>query len=74
MDHSPHNFLPQAPPLVNQPPQIFGNYNPDGSPVQPHMNGPLFDDAQLAMGPDDNDGQGDPKRRRIARVRRAPRP
>ncbi|KAF2139748.1 uncharacterized protein K452DRAFT_310633 [Aplosporella prunicola CBS 121167] len=68
MDHSPHNFLPQAPPLVNQPPQIFGNYNPDGSPVQPQMNGPLFDDAQLAMGPDDNDGQGDPKRRRIARA------
>ncbi|KAK7531764.1 fungal-specific transcription factor domain-containing protein [Phyllosticta citribraziliensis] len=68
MDNSSHGFLPQPPPLVNQPPQIFGNYNPDGSPVPPHLSGPLFDDS-MAMAPgDDGDGQGEHKRRRIARA------
>lgn len=72
MDNSSHNFLPQAPPLVNQPPQIFGTYSADGSPVQPQLSANLFDDA-MGMGVQDggDEGQGDPKRRRIARVRRA---
>lgn len=72
MDSSSHNFLPQPPPLVNQPPQIFGSYSADGSPIQAQLPGNLFDDG-LGLGPQDggDDGQGDPKRRRIARVRRA---
>ncbi|KAF4307764.1 hypothetical protein GTA08_BOTSDO03406 [Botryosphaeria dothidea] len=69
MDNSSHNFLPQAPPLVNQPPQIFGTYSADGSPVQPQLSANLFDDA-MGMGVQDggDEGQGDPKRRRIARA------
>lgn len=72
MDNSSRNFLPQAPPLVNQPPQIFGSYSADGSPVQAQLSANLFDDA-LGMGSQDggDEGQGDPKRRRIARVRYA---
>ncbi|KAK8199056.1 fungal-specific transcription factor domain protein [Phyllosticta capitalensis] len=68
MDNSPHGYLPQPPPLVNQPPQIFGNYNQDGSPVQPHLAGPLFDDAMGMAQGDDGEGQGEQKRRRIARA------
>ncbi|GME54019.1 hypothetical protein GTA08_BOTSDO03406 [Neofusicoccum parvum] len=69
MDSSSHNFLPQPPPLVNQPPQIFGSYSADGSPIQAQLPGNLFDDG-LGLGPQDggDDGQGDPKRRRIARA------
>lgn len=47
-----------------QPPQIFGAYNADGSPMPPVLPpGNYFDDG-LDLGLDDND----PKRRRIARV------
>ncbi|KAF9636897.1 hypothetical protein BFW01_g7793 [Lasiodiplodia theobromae] len=69
MDNSSHNFLPQAPPLVNPPPQIFGSYSADGSPIQPQLPANMFDDP-LMMGSQDggDEGQGDPKRRRIARA------
>ncbi|OMP87101.1 putative transcriptional regulatory protein [Diplodia seriata] len=69
MDNSSHNFLPQAPALVNPPPQIFGSYSADGSPIQPQLPANMFDDAMM-MGSQDGgeEGQGDPKRRRIARA------
>jgi hypothetical protein len=48
-----------------QPPQIFGGYNPDGSPMAPVIppGSSYFSDG-LDLGLDDND----PKRRRIARA------
>lgn len=52
------------PGVVNQPPQIFGGFNPDGSPVPPALPGPIFQDHGDLGSADDND----PKRRRIARV------
>jgi hypothetical protein len=54
-----------GPGIANQPPQIFGGLNPDGSPAQPVLSGPLFQDYGDVGSADDND----PKRRRIARVR-----
>ena len=58
-----YNFdLP--PHLMSQPPQIFGGYNADGSPVQPAMAGSMFGDSQEQGSNDEND----PKRRRIARA------
>ncbi|KAJ9634296.1 hypothetical protein H2204_006373 [Knufia peltigerae] len=67
MDHRPSldglgydmsHFMPQ------HPPQIFGAYNPDGTPIPPTLPpGPYFGDL--------NDGmvdENDPKRRRIARA------
>lgn len=53
--------------LMSQPPQIFGAYNPDGSPAQAALSGSIFGDNE-AGSMDEND----PKRRRIARVRREP--
>lgn len=50
--------------LMSQPPQIFGSYNPDGSPVQPALSGSIFGDSNEQGSVDEND----PKRRRIARV------
>lgn len=51
-----------------QPPQIFGAYNPDGTPIPASLPpGAYFGDY--------NDGgvdENDPKRRRIARVRPLP--
>ena len=49
--------------LMSQPPQIFGAYNRDGSPVQPGISGSIFGDNEQGS-VDEND----PKRRRIARV------
>ena len=49
---------------MSQPPQIFGAYNPDGSPVPPVLSGSIFGDSNEQGSVDDND----PKRRRIARV------
>ena len=50
--------------VSQQPPQIFGAYHPDGSPIPPSLPpGNYFGDL--------NDGsfdENDPKRRRIARV------
>ena len=50
--------------IPNQPPQIFGGFNADGSPAQPVLPGPIFQDHGDVGSADDND----PKRRRIARV------
>jgi hypothetical protein len=62
--------LPTGPQLINQPPRIFGNYNADGSPMAASLNAPLFEDdyGDIRLGPDGHAEQGDPKRRRIARV------
>ncbi|KAJ9252260.1 transcriptional regulator family: Fungal Specific TF [Paecilomyces variotii] len=55
----------EMPMLMNQPPQIFGAYNPDRSPVPPSLSGPLFhDDPNMHTGDESNDA----KRRRIARA------
>ena len=53
----PSNFM-------SQPPQIFGAYNPDGSPAQPILSDAMFGDSNEQGSVDEND----PKRRRIARV------
>jgi hypothetical protein len=53
----PSNFM-------SQPPQIFGAYNSDGSPVPPVLSGSIFGDNNEQGSVDEND----PKRRRIARV------
>lgn len=69
MDHLRQNgdeFTFDLPHLINQPPQIFGNYGPDGSPIPSTLNGALFGDQDLLSMDDVND----PKRRRIARVGR----
>lgn len=61
--------IPQMapPPLLNQPPQIFGGYGgmPDGLPMQhlpPDMTAHMFGDPTLL------DEANEAKRRRIARV------
>ena len=51
-------------PQILNPPQIFGNYGPDGSPIPAVLNGPIFTDQDLMSADDIND----PKRRRIARA------
>jgi hypothetical protein len=62
----PEGMAFDMPMLMNQPPQIFGAYNPDGSPVPASLSGPLFhDDPNMHTGDESNDA----KRRRIARVR-----
>ncbi len=55
------------PPLLHTPPQIFGAYAPDGSPIPPNFSDPIFTIDQMGFMPDD--GMSDAKRRRIARVR-----
>jgi hypothetical protein len=52
------------PGAANQPPQIFGGFNADGSPAAPSLPAPIFQDHGDVGSADDND----PKRRRIARV------
>jgi hypothetical protein len=50
---------------TQQVPQIFGAYNPDGSPIPPNLPpGPIFADSTDAASADENDS----KKRRIARV------
>jgi len=51
------------PPLLNQPPQIFGGYGHDAMPMLPPDIA-----AQLGFDPSLFDDVNDPKRRRIARV------
>ncbi|KXJ92683.1 fungal-specific transcription factor domain-containing protein [Microdochium bolleyi] len=51
------------PPLINQPPQIFGGYGHDGMPLMPPDIA-----AQLGFDPSLFDDVNDPKRRRIARA------
>lgn len=55
----------EMPTIVNQPPQIFGASNADGSPITATLPGPLFSEDQYAGGLDD---ASDAKRRRIARA------
>ena len=68
MDHMHPGFqMPMAaPPLMNQPPQIFGGYTEHGIPIHhlpPDLVGaPMFGDHSLLE--DSNEA----KRRRIARV------
>lgn len=66
MDDHTHNggIGFDVPRMANQPPQIFGGFNADGSPVQPVLPGPIFQDHGDVGSADEND----PKRRRIARV------
>jgi hypothetical protein len=52
------------PPLMNQPPRIFGNLNANGSPIPASLSAQMFSQDDF----DDGHDQGDPKRRRIARV------
>ena len=65
--HSRNGYqLPQAPPMMNPPPQIFGNYPHDGMSMAaslPDMTGSMFTDGTLL------DDSNEAKRRRIARVR-----
>ncbi|KAI9708342.1 MAG: hypothetical protein M1820_004046 [Bogoriella megaspora] len=56
-----------APPIMNPPPQIFGGYGPDGSPLSASLQAGMFSDEQL-FGNDDVGAAGDAKRRRIARA------
>lgn len=53
-----------VPGIGNQPPQIFGGFNPDGTPAAAVLPAPLFQDHGDVGSADDNDS----KRRRIARV------
>lgn len=63
--HLPAGTIPQL--NHNPPPQIFGGYTPDGSPLVPHglpdYPGPLFTDGTNFL-----DDSNEVKRRRIARV------
>ena len=56
-----------GPPLMNPPPRIFGGLNHNGSPLPASIAANMFATDDL----DDGHDQGDPKRRRIARVRTA---
>lgn len=61
MNPSQNGFYAPGPPMLNQPPRIFGSGQFDPSQM-PTANMFSHDDMD-----DHNDG-GDPKRRRIARV------
>jgi hypothetical protein len=54
--------------VAQQPPQIFGAYNPDGTPIAPSLPPGAYFGDYADGGLDEND----PKRRRIARVGRCP--
>ena len=56
------------PPIMNPPPQIFGGYTADGEPLSESLQAGMFSDEQFYANGDDLGGQGDAKRRRIARV------
>lgn len=65
----PPNGLSGQPPLINPAPPIFGGYAQNDSPLPPDYANSFFADDN-SYGYDDRGGddQGDPKRRRIARV------
>lgn len=72
MDHLGFQVPGMAPPpLMNQPPQIFGGYNGDGLPnvsqMPPDLAAHMFPEAHLLM-----EDTNEAKRRRIARVSRNP--
>lgn len=56
-----------TPQLMNQPPQVFGGYGPDGLPnmanMPPEMAAHMFNDPHMLL-----DESSEAKRRRIARV------
>ena len=66
MDHS-YGGLPQTS-LSNPPPQVFGSYSADGSPTTGGYPAAYFADDGSYGYDDRGDDQGDPKRRRIAKV------
>lgn len=82
MDRPPMNQVPMPPqhpalqysnppPLRNPPPQVFGSFAPDASPVSNSYAQQLYADDPNSYSQDDPTGdseQGDAKRRRIARV------
>ncbi|KAF4465764.1 transcriptional activator Mut3p [Fusarium albosuccineum] len=62
MDHMGFQVPGMAPPVMNQPPQIFGGY--DGLPqLPPEIAAQMFPDSAMLL-----DDSSDPKRRRIARA------
>ncbi|KAI8657583.1 Zn(2)-C6 fungal-type domain-containing protein [Fusarium keratoplasticum] len=62
MDHMGFQVPGMAPPIMNQPPQIFGGY--DGLPqLPPELAAQMFPDSAMLL-----DDSNDPKRRRIARA------
>ncbi|KAM0559747.1 hypothetical protein ACHAPJ_004271 [Fusarium lateritium] len=62
MDHMGFQVPGMAPPVMNQPPQIFGGY--DGLPqLPPEVAAQMFSDSAMLL-----DDANDPKRRRIARA------
>ncbi|KAM4056225.1 fungal specific transcription factor [Hirsutella rhossiliensis] len=65
MDHMGFQIPGMAPPpLMNQPPQIFGTYGPDGLPQMPSdFASHMFPDSHLLM-----EDSNEAKRRRIARA------
>ena len=59
MNPAPNGFYAAGPPMMNPPPRIFGSGSFDPSQMPP---GAMFHDDM------DDQNDGDPKRRRIARV------
>ena len=59
--HSSVQF--QTSPILHTPPQIFGAYNSDGTPVTPTFSGHIFSPEH-----DVDDPNGEAKRRRIAKA------
>ena len=58
--------LPE-PRILHTPPQIFGAYGSDGSPLPPNFSDQTFTLDQMGLMPDES--MSEAKRRRIARVR-----
>jgi hypothetical protein len=64
-------FAANTSPLVNPPHRrAFSSFSNDGSPINGIPQG-MFSPDDMALYGLDGDDQGDPKRRRIARVRRS---
>ncbi|KAG5771235.1 hypothetical protein H9Q72_002143 [Fusarium xylarioides] len=62
MDHMGFQVPGMAPPIMNQPPQVFGGY--DGIPqLPPEIAAQMFNDSAMLL-----EDANDPKRRRIARA------
>ncbi|CAJ0553605.1 Ff.00g121170.m01.CDS01 [Fusarium sp. VM40] len=62
MDHMGFQVPGMAPPVMNQPPQVFGGY--DGLPqLPPEIAAQMFNDSAMML-----EDANDPKRRRIARA------
>ncbi|KAI9717736.1 MAG: hypothetical protein M1812_004465 [Candelaria pacifica] len=57
--------LSGAPPLVNPPPQIFGGFTSNGSPITASLPGPIFTEDEGSLGIEESN---EAKRRRIARA------